>query len=71
MDNENWDDMGCEKCREKILEGKYPKEIASSATRMSTLHKCDVCGTIWEKQLQITTVAKEDIITKYYPELKL
>lgn len=66
MDIKNWNDMGCEKCREDILQGKLPKEIASSALRMGTLHKCVACGAIWEKQLQLTTIATEEIIKKYY-----
>lgn len=61
-----WEDQGCEKCRLAILQAKYPEKIGFSETRLASLHRCTICGAIWEKQIRIMSVIDYDTICKYY-----
>lgn len=66
--DDNWNEKGCEKCRQGWLSENPPPIIAESIKGWTTLHKCQYCNAYWENQLRLAKVVDVETIKKYYPD---
>jgi flavoprotein len=69
MSKSEWNNKGCEKCRNGWFSGNRPPEIGVSEERWATLHKCEYCGTFWEAFLRNADITDIETIKKYYPDV--
>lgn len=61
-----FNEKGCEVCRQRWLSGDFPREVAISLERHAHLHLCDECGTFWEQFERFPDVIKIEDVRKYY-----
>jgi hypothetical protein len=65
----SWHDKGCEICRRQWENGDQPPRVATSIKRHAHLHRCGICGTLWEQGERFAEPITEDQALKFYPEI--
>lgn len=57
----DWNDKGCEICRQIWLQGDQLPKLAECYERHSFLHQCTECGSYWEQfERFVDTISEED-----------
>lgn len=65
---DSWFSKGCPVCRRRWEVGDPPPLVATSIARHAMLHRCDVCGTLWEQNERFPDVIDPADARRWYPD---
>ena len=66
-----WQEYGCAVCRRQWEIGDPPPEIAVNIRMHSSLHRCDVCGTLWEQTERYAAPISQSKASELYPDAQV
>ncbi len=63
-----WEHKGCDACRRAWETGQPLPEVGVSIREHTSLHRCSVCGSYWERQERYADVIAEGEARQRYPQ---
>jgi hypothetical protein len=59
-----FDDQGCEICRQQWLSGTHPRELFVCASEQVSFYQCDACGAYWEETNRYAAQVDQDRVQR-------
>ena len=64
----DWSQKGCDECRQRVLAGLELPEIAVNIADHVSLHRCAMCGTLWEFRERYADVISPEAARQTYSD---
>jgi hypothetical protein len=60
-----FDEQGCDVCRQQWLSGSHPRELFTFAPGQVSFYQCDLCGAYWEETDRYAVQVDQERVQKF------